>query len=98
MRLRIRGDRATMRRALITTFLDEEPGTGKGELCSKHIYVVERAASGHLIEIHRPGFRNHGMDFTVRCPSIRFNPGNAAIRHMPRHEDLDAAFLSLKRK
>lgn len=54
--------------------------------------------SGHVIQLHRPAFRNNGMDFTVRCPTIRFNPGNRLIRHMPRHRDLESGFKSLRRK
>lgn len=98
VRLRITGDRRELRTKLVQRFLEEEPGTGTGDLCSRYIYLADRAPSGHHIELHRPAFRNNGMDFTVRCPTIKFNPGNRLVRHMPRHGDLVDAFRSFRRK
>lgn len=87
-----------MRSHLVNTFLDEEPGTGRGDLCSRNIYVVERSLSGHVVELHRPANRNNGMDFTVRCPTITFNCENRIWRHVPRHKDLVAALQSIRRR
>lgn len=98
VRLRINGDRRALRSRLINAFLEEEPGTGRGDLCSRNIYEVERTLSGHTIELHRPANRNNGMDFTVRCPTITFNYENRLWRHVPRHEDLVTALQGIRRR
>jgi hypothetical protein len=92
------GDRKEFRKALIGAFLDEEPGTGTGEQCSRYIYEVDTSPSGHTIELHRPAFLNKGIDFTVRCLSIVFNGKNAHWRHVPTHDDLVQILSSIKDK
>jgi hypothetical protein len=91
------GNRRTLRRTLVSAFLDEDPGTGKGDLCTRYIYEVEASDSGHIIQLHRPAFLNKGIDFTVRCMSIRFNPGKTRWRHVPKHDDLADILTGLQR-
>jgi hypothetical protein len=90
------GDRKEFRKALIGAFVDEEPGTGTGQDCTRYIYEVDTSPSGHTIELHRPAFLNKGIDFTVRCLSIVFNDKNPHWRHVPTHSDLIEALGSLK--
>lgn len=96
--IRLTGSRRDLRSGIIRAFLDEEPGTGRGDLCSRNVYEVERARSGHLVELHRPANRNNGMDFTVRCPTVTFNYENRLWRHVPRHEDLVTALKGIRRR
>ncbi len=90
------GDRKEFRKQLIGAFVDEEPGTGTGENCTRYIYEVDTSPSGHTIELHRPAFLNKGIDFTVRCLSIVFNDKNPHWRHVPTHADVVEVLTSLK--
>jgi hypothetical protein len=49
-----------------------------------------------MIELHRPAFLNKGIDFTVRCMTICFNPGKTRWRHVPKHDDLVQILRGLK--
>jgi hypothetical protein len=90
------GNRREFRSALIGAFVDEEPGTGTAEQCTRYIYEVDASPSGHTIELHRPAFLNKGIDFTVRCLSVVFNGKNPHWRHVPTHDDLIEVLASLK--
>lgn len=93
---RFHGNRREMRQSLVDTFLAEEPGTGKGALCSRYIYKVDKSHSGHVIELHRPAFLNKGIDFTVRCQTVCFNPGKTRWKHVPKHDDLIEILRGIK--
>ena len=90
------GNRREFRKALIGAFVEEDPGTGTGEFCTRYIYEVDTSPSGHTIELHRPAFLNKGIDFTVRCLSVIFNEKNPHWRHVPTHDDLARALSSIR--
>jgi hypothetical protein len=71
-KLTVSGDRTSVRKQVIIKFLDEEPGTGTGENCSKYIYEVETTKKGNKVILKRPANLNKGMDFTVNVEGIRF--------------------------
>jgi hypothetical protein len=85
-RLEVVGDRINIRKQVIMKFLDEEPGTGKGELCSRYIYEVENLNDGRKIILKRPASLNKGVDFTVHIENARF--GNRGAVDMPSHSDI----------
>ena len=64
--------RQEIRSKLITTFLAEEPGTGKGDNASKYRYFVEKLSDGSKIFLERPARLNKGMDFVVNIENFIF--------------------------
>lgn len=84
--LSVSGDRASIRKQVIVAFLDENPGTGCGEDCSKYIYEVELLASGNKVFLKRPAALNKGVDFEVHVQGIMFRP--ARLVTMPSHKNI----------
>ena len=66
-------DRTEIRKIIINIFLDEIPGTGKGELTSKYHYIVKRKGDQEVY-LKRPAQFNNGFDFTLNVSNINFNP------------------------
>ena len=64
--------RKEIRTKLVTTFLAEEPGTGKGDNASKYRYFVETLSDGSKIFLERPARLNKGMDFVVNIENFVF--------------------------
>jgi hypothetical protein len=93
--LAVNGDRTNIRRQVIMKFLEEEPGMGKGENCSKYIYEVEDVSNGGKIFLRRPAVLNKGMDFTVHAENVRFR--ERGLVDMPSHSNI-AADLLLKKE
>jgi hypothetical protein len=85
--LKVNGNRANIRKQTITAFLDEEPGTGKGELCSRYTYNVEKLESGEMVYLRRPAALNKGVDFEVHVEGIEFR-ARGARRTMPSHNNI----------
>lgn len=85
-KLNVTGTRKEVRNQVITKFLDEEPGTGKGDECSRYIYEVETLKSGGKIYLKRPAALNKGVDFTVHVENIKFRPRNMV--DMPSHDNI----------
>jgi len=79
-------NRALIRKELINLFLDEIPGTGKGENTSKYKYVV-KIINGHEIYLSRPAQFNNGFDFTLNVSNINFNIGGRATTR-PTHQNI----------
>lgn len=84
--LSVCGTREEIRRQVITKFLDEIPGTGKGDDCSKYIYKVETLSDGAHVFLRRPATLNKGMDFTVHVENLRFR--EKGMPDMPSHDDV----------
>ncbi len=63
--------RSAIRNEVIQLFLNENPGTGTGELSSKYHYTVESFAGIDII-IKRPAALNKGFDFTVNTSEALF--------------------------
>lgn len=60
-------------RQLIMLFLEEEHGTS--EEWNYYDYYVETGENGKRIYLHRPAYKNKGMDFEVRVEDYQFRYG-----------------------
>lgn len=79
-------DRAELRKQIITIFLNENPGTGKGVLTSKYKYIT-KIVNNHEVYLSRPAQFNNGFDFTLNVSGINFNPGGRATTR-PTHQNI----------
>lgn len=80
-------DRTLLRRELINFFLQEEPGTGKGNLTSKYRYYV-KIVGNHIIYLNRPANLNNGFDFTLNVSNINFNINGKKASTRPTHQNV----------
>lgn len=87
--------REGIRKELIDEFLQEAPGTGIGDDCSKYRYTVE-TFNDYSIEIRRPASLNKGFDFKVHIVGVFFKK---IRRHSdPSHKDIKNALNEVKSK
>jgi hypothetical protein len=84
--LSVQGDRFQIREQVVKKFLNEAPGTGNGDLCSKYIYSVESTANNKRVVLKRPARLNKGFDFEVHVESTLFGDKRRSTR--PRHIDI----------
>lgn len=84
-------NRADIRKELAELFIQEEPGTGKGEFTSRYIYNVDTVDDTSII-IKRPAGFNKGFDFTVNVDNFYFK-GTGNRHRNPSHKDV---FLALE--
>lgn len=89
------GNRQQKRRALITCFLDEEAGTGRGDDASRYQYNVE-SYGDYGIFLKRPTRLNKGFDFTVNVQGMCFKKSKKYSN--PRHDDIFEALTCCKNK
>lgn len=85
-KLQVKGNRESIRKQVVTMFLKEEPGTGKGENSSKYRYDVEILNDGSKIYLRRPAPLNKGFDFEIHVENIKFRDRGRV--HMPSHSDI----------
>ncbi len=83
-------NRKDIRRTIVEWFLDEVPGTGKGEKTSRYTYQVEILNDGKIIFLRRPAWLKKGFDFTVNVSDINFNESIKGKRStkMPSHDHI----------
>jgi hypothetical protein len=87
------GSRMEARREIVELFLNEQCGTGKGELSSKYEYKVEQY-SGYSILLKRPAALNKGFDFVVHIDGMYFK---SSRRHTyPSHKDIIQTLQQVK--
>lgn len=79
-------DRAGLRKEIINIFLEEVPGTGKGELTSKYNYIMKKKGEQEVY-LRRPAQFNNGFDFTLNVSNINFNPSGRATTR-PTHGNI----------
>lgn len=84
------GGRDTLHRALIECFLEEKPGTGKGDQATRYQYEVETYGK-YAIFIQRPGWFNKGFDFIVCVREVHFQRNGS-----PAHRDIVDALQGCK--
>ena len=81
----ISNNRCNIRKEVVNWFLEEPPGTGKGNECSKNTYVVE-TYKDLTITLERPANLNKGFDFIVNVNGMYFM---STRRHRnPSHPDI----------
>ena len=75
---------------VISLFLKEKPGTS--EEWNYYDYFVETGKNGKKIYLHRPAFKNKGMDFEVRVEDYQFRYGKngnvLSSGNRPRHSEI----------
>lgn len=90
-----KNERSDLRKEIINIFLNEVPGTGRGELTSKYNYIVMKKGDKEVY-LKRPAQFNNGFDFTLNVSNLNFNPdGRATTR--PTHGNI-IHDLSLKKQ
>ena len=62
-------DRSEIRKEIINLFLEENPGTGKGEFTSKYRYIT-KIVDDKEVYLSRPAQFNNGFDFTLNVSNI----------------------------
>jgi len=87
------GSRAQKRQALISCFLNEEAGNGRGDCASRYQYNVE-SFEGYGIYLKRPTQLNKGFDFTVNIRGMYFKKNRRYSN--PSHNDIFAALECCK--
>ena len=86
--------RNEIRQYVINEFLDEEAGTGTGDLTTKYTYTVERLATSNIV-LKRPATLNKGMDFTVHVIGKKFRE-KFAYQDRPKHQEIIDDMIALK--
>ncbi len=87
------GDRISVRKNLILTFLRENPGTGIRDNASRYRYNVELFGN-YSIFLKRPTQLNKGFDFTVNIEGLFFKKGRRYSN--PSHQDIIDALTDCK--
>lgn len=77
--------RVEQRESLISLFLTEQPGTGRGDNASRYRYNVERY-NEYTIYLRRPTSLNKGFDFVVYIENVFFI--NRRRYSNPSHNDI----------
>lgn len=87
------GSRQQIREKVVHEFLKEGPGTGTGDLASKHTYFVETLSDGKRVFLSRPAWLNKGFDFEIRVENMKFFGAKGRPTDRPNHstifEDLE---------
>ncbi len=87
------GNRQQKRQALISCFLNEEPGSGRGDNASRYQYNVE-SYGDYGIFLKRPTQLNKGFDFTVNIQGMYFKKNRRYSN--PSHNDIFTALICCK--
>ncbi len=91
------GTRNEVRERVITAFLQESPGTGRGKNASRYDYEVAHLQNGSKVILTRPANLKNGFDFLIRVSNTNFNP-NGRARDYPRHDDIIGDLILKKRE
>lgn len=77
-------------RKLITLFLEENHGTSQE--WNYYDYYVETGKNGKRVYLHRPAYKNKGMDFEVRVEDYQFRYGKygniISSGNRPSHDEI----------
>ncbi len=75
---------------LIMLFLEEKHGTS--EEWNYYDYYVETGKNGKRVSLHRPAYKNKGMDFEVRVEDYQFRYGKygniISTGNRPKHDEI----------
>jgi len=98
-------NRAILRKEIIEIFLNEKPGTGKGNLATRYKYIISRLQDGRYVYLSRPANFNNGFDFTLNVSSTNFNigivnkkGGNKRASTRPTHDNILTDLKNKKEK
>lgn len=87
-------NRQQMRTDLISQFMTELPGTGKGNNATRYKYDVESLGNKYGIFLKRPTRLNKGFDFTVNISGMYFKKNRSYSN--PSHQDIIDALIDCK--
>ncbi|GAI41710.1 unnamed protein product [marine sediment metagenome] len=76
--------RVELRKIVVSKFLEEEPGLGKGNDASHYRYNVETLSDGRRIYLTRPAYLKKGFDFRINVEGTIFQTG----QEYPKHDDI----------
>ena len=76
--------RVELRKIVVSQFLEEEPGLGKGSDASHYRYNVETLDDGRRIYLTRPAYLKKGFDFRINVERTAFQTGH----EYPKHDDI----------
>lgn len=75
---------------LIMLFLEEKHGTSQE--WNYYDYLVETGKNGKRVYLHRPAYKNKGMDFEVRVEDYQFRYGKynniISTGNRPKHDEI----------
>ena len=77
-----KGNRNSVRSKVVNEFLNEKPGTGKGEKATNYRYDVEKLKDGRKIYLTRPAPKRFGFDFLIHVEKEIFKNN----KDNPEHE------------
>jgi hypothetical protein len=83
--------RKELRLIIVTKFLEEEPGLGRGEDASHYRYNVETLRDGRRVYLTRPAYLKKGFDFRINVENTIFQTKG----EYPKHDDI---FNDLRQK
>lgn len=83
----VASNRVDVRNEIINLFLNEIPGTGIKNLCSKYEYEVESFLN-YKVTLKRPANLNRGFDFKVNVPYQGYLFKKSRRYHNPSHDDI----------
>ena len=89
------GDRFKKRQSLISSFLNEQAGDGRGEKASRYQYNVESFGE-YGVFLKRPTQLNKGFDFTVNLKGLYFKKNRRYSN--PSHNDIFNALESCRKE
>ena len=76
--------RAELRKIVVSQFLKEESGLGRGDNASHYRYNVETLSNDRRIYLTRPAYLKKGFDFRINVEGTTFQTG----REYPKHDDI----------
>lgn len=82
--------RQGLRRQVVSKFLDEEPGIGKGSDTAHYRYNVETLSDGRIIYLIRPAYLKKGFDFRISVEGMIFQTKKDYPKHADIFDDLRA--------
>ena len=82
--------RQDLRRQVVSKFLEEEPGVGKGSDTSHYRYNVETLSDGRKIYLIRPAYLKKGFDFRISVEGMIFQTKKDYPKHADIFDDLRA--------
>lgn len=81
-------NRAELRKRIVELFLQENPGTGTGDLMQKYRYNIRNFSLNRILYLDRPAYLNKGMDFLVRVENYNFRETGRGIKNAPRQQEI----------
>lgn len=80
--------RQDLRRQIVSKFLEEEPGVGRGDDTSRYRYNVETLSDGRKIYLTRPAYLKKGFDFRISVEGMIFQTRGDYPKHADIFDDL----------